>query len=306
MKVMSEEQTLIIDSLQENASLQVMPNPPLLTSHGSGWSSIHLAHFRQPTWELPKFYHLQHIVIIPMMRQTVTAEFCLDGHLHEVQYHPNDYLNNCIEVYPAALCSKICWDKEAEFTQFYLEPAFVSHVAHESIDPDQVEILFEPKISDPLMYHMCLTLRADLNVNERGNGFYADSIATALSAHLLRHYSTCKHKIREHEDGLSKYRLMQAIEYMNDHLDENVSLASIAAELHMSQYYFCRLFKQSTGMTPHQYLIQQRIERAKQLLRLPELTITQIAQECGFANPSHLAKYFRLHTGVSPQQFRKM
>jgi AraC family transcriptional regulator len=304
---MSEEQTLVIDSLQEDATLQVMPNPPLLTSSKSGWSSVHLAHFRQPAWELPKFYNLQHIVIIPCMRQTITAEFILDGRLQEMQYHPNDYLYNSIEIFPAELCSKICWDKEVEFTQFYLEPTFVSHIAHEAIDPDRVEIQFEPKISDPLIYQICLALRSDLENDGIGDRFYSDSMATALSAHLLRHYSTRKHKIREHEDGLSKYRLMQAIEYINDHLSvKKLSLASIATELHMSQFYFCRLFKQSTGMTPHQYLTQQRIERAKQLLRLPELTITRISEDCGFANQSHFAKYFRLRTGVSPQQFRKM
>jgi len=303
---MSQEQTLIIDSVQKDASLQVMPNPPLLTSHTSGWNNVHLAHFRQPAWELPQFHQLQHIVIIPMMRQTVTAEFGLEGRLHQVQYHPNDYLHSCIEIYPAVLCNKICWDKEVEFMHFYLEPAFVSHVAHEVIDPDRVEILFEPKKSDLLVYQICLALKADLDADGVGNGFYADSMATALAAHLLQHYSTHKHKLREHENGLSRYKLTQAIEYMSDRLSEKVSLALIATELHMSQYYFCRLFKQSTGMTPHQYLTRQRIERAKQLLKLPELTITWIAQECGFANQSHFAKYFRLRTGVSPQQFRKM
>ncbi len=302
---MSQEQTLIIDSVQKDASLQVMPNLPLLTSHASGWNNVHLAHFRQPAWELPQFYQLQHIIIVPLMRQTVTAEFVLDGRLYKVQYHPNDYLHSCVEIYPVAVCSKLCWDKEVEFIHFYLEPAFVSHIAHEVIDPDRVEILFEPKKSDLLIYQICLALKADLDADGVGNGFYADSMATALAAHLLQHYSTRKYKIREHENGLSRYKLTQAIEYMNDHLSENLSLASIAAELHMSQYYFCRLFKQSTGMTPHQYLTRQRIERAKQLLKLPELTVTRIAHECGFANQSHFAKYFRLRTGVSPQQFRK-
>ena len=131
-------------------------------------------------------------------------------------------------------------------------------------------------------------------------------MATALSAHLLRHYATRKHTLQEYEDGLSKYRLQQAIDYINEHLGENLSLAAIAAELDMSQYYFCRLFKQSTGMTPHQYLIQQRVERAKQLLKQPEQTVTSIAIECGFANQSHFAKQFRQHTGVTPKQFRKL
>lgn len=304
---MLERQPLAIDHLQNDATAPLMPNPHLLASHKPEWSNIHLAHSHQPTWELPEFCSLQHVIILMDLRQTVEVEFAEEGRLQKMQYHPNEYLNGCVEIFPANRCYKICWNNDIEFTHFYLEPAFVSSVAHEAIDPDRVEIRFEPKISDPLVYQICLALKADLEGDGTGDGFYADSMATALAAHLLRRYSTRKHKLREHEDGLSKYKLVQAIEYINDHLSENkLSLAAIAAELHMSQYYFCRLFKQATGMTPHQYLIQQRIEHAKQLLRLPELTITRIAIDCGFANQSHFAKYFRLHTGLSPQRFRKL
>jgi AraC family transcriptional regulator len=80
----------------------------------------------------------------------------------------------------------------------------------------------------------------------------------------------------------------------------------MANQLGMSQYYFCRLFKQSTGVSPHQFLLQQRVERAKQLLiKHPELTVTAIALRCGFSSQSHLAKHFRKHTGVNPNQFRR-
>ncbi len=73
----------------------------------------------------------------------------------------------------------------------------------------------------------------------------------------------------------------------------------------MSQYYFCRLFKQSTGISPYQYLMQQRIERGQQLLRRTDWTVTAIAMDCGFNNQSHFAKYFRHYVGTSPKQFRR-
>lgn len=302
---MLEEQALAIDHRRKDATLSVMPNPPLLTSQKSGWSSIHFAHFRQPALELPEFCSLQHIITAVVTHQTGEVEFALEGRLQRMQYYPSDYINGCVEIYPANQDCRICWDKEIEFTHFYLEPTFVSHVAHEAIDPDRVEILFEPKISDLLIYQICLALKADLDVDGSGTGFYADSMATTLSAHLLRHYSTRKHKLREYEDGLPKHKLQQAFDYINEHLGEDLSLIAIATELYMSQYYFCRLFKQSTGMTPHRYLIQQRVERAKQLLRQKEGAIAHVAMECGFANPSHFAKHFRQYTGVTPKEFRR-
>ncbi len=248
----------------------------------------------------------QHILVIPLGHQLVEVEWISEGRRRSTQFDANDYDRGHIQIFPAYVPHSGSWSKDVEFIHFYLEPIFISQIAYESINPDKVEFRLELKKADRLIHQLGLALKADLEVDGIGNGFYADSMATALAAHLLRHYSTRKYAFREYDDGLSQQRLSQAIEYMNDHLSENLSLASIAAELHMSQYYFCRLFKQSTGMTPHQYLIQQRIERAKQLLKLPELTITQIAQDCGFAHQSHFAKYFRLRTGASPQQFRRM
>jgi AraC family transcriptional regulator len=109
-----------------------------------------------------------------------------------------------------------------------------------------------------------------------------------------------------YEDGLSREKLAQAMEYIDVHLGEDLSLSAIANNLNMSQYYFCRLFKRSTGISPHQYLIQQRIERAKQLLKRPELTVTAVALQCGFSGQSHFAKHFRKQTGLTPQQFRHL
>jgi AraC family transcriptional regulator len=92
--------------------------------------------------------------------------------------------------------------------------------------------------------------------------------------------------------GLSKKKLKQAIEYIQAHLGEELSLSAIANTLGMSQYYFCHLFKRSTGLSPHQYLIQQRVERAKHLLAQTEQTIVSVAIERGFANRSHFARCF--------------
>lgn len=304
---MQEEQSLAvheIDCCKKDGTLPVMPNPPLMTSDKSGWNSVHFAHFHQPAWELPEFSTLQHTIIFTSLRQPLEIDFELGGRIQKLHYYPND--KNCIELFPANLPYKFRWHGEIIFTHFYLDPAFVSQVAHEAIDPDRVEILCKPRQTDPLIYNILQALKADLESDGNGDGFYADSLATAMSAHLLRHYAARKHQIREYEDGLSSYKLKQAIEYLNEHLGEKLSLEAIALELKISQYYFCRLFKQSLGISPHQYLIQQRVERAKQLLRHPELTVTHVAMECGFANHSHFAKYFRQRTGISPKQFRKI
>jgi AraC family transcriptional regulator len=105
---------------------------------------------------------------------------------------------------------------------------------------------------------------------------------------------------------------MQVLEYIHEHLDQNIKLADLAQLLGISQFHFSTLFKQAIGISPYQYLLQQRIERAKQLLKQTERfakgdakrTIMEIALECGFNSHSHLSKQFRRLTGITPTAYR--
>lgn len=106
--------------------------------------------------------------------------------------------------------------------------------------------------------------------------------------------------------GLSKRKLQQTLQYIHQNLSEDLSLQAIATHIGFSQYYFCRLFKESTGLTPYQYIIQQRIERAKQLLIQGEYSIVDVALQVGFANQSHFCQRFRRITGVSPRVYRRL
>jgi AraC family transcriptional regulator len=112
-------------------------------------------------------------------------------------------------------------------------------------------------------------------------------------------------KLELSQKGLRKTRLQKATDYINQHLSETITQSDIAIYLGISQCHFGRLFKQSMEMTVHAYLIQQRVKKAQRLLQETELSILVIAEQCGFANPSHLAKNFRKHTGMTPRQFRK-
>lgn len=138
-----------------------------------------------------------------------------------------------------------------------------------------------------------LALKRELATNSSNSIFYAESAATFLGVHLLKHYSTRKFALKDYQGGLPKYKLQQTIDYIQAHLTENISLEDLAAEAGMSRYYFCRLFKQSTGITPHQLLIKCRIDRAKHLLLRTKHPIAHIAVEVGFNSQSHFSKHFR-------------
>jgi AraC family transcriptional regulator len=104
--------------------------------------------------------------------------------------------------------------------------------------------------------------------------------------------------------GLTRLRLRRALDYIQANLDGDIHLDDLAAAVGLSPFHFARLFKVSTGSTPHQYLLQRRLEHAKELLRSPEASVSQVALESGFADQSHLTNVFRRFIGITPSQFR--
>jgi AraC family transcriptional regulator len=107
-----------------------------------------------------------------------------------------------------------------------------------------------------------------------------------------------------YEGGLPERQLLRILEYIDAHLSQDIKLADLAALLDMSQFHFSHMFKRSLGMAPYQYLLQQRIERAKQLLKKSDQSISDIAFLCGFNSHSHLSKQFRQLTGMTPTAYR--
>lgn len=105
--------------------------------------------------------------------------------------------------------------------------------------------------------------------------------------------------------GLSARALGVAIGYINDNLTENPSLEEIAGTVNLSPHHFSRLFKESVGLSPHRYLISQRVERARRLLEDTELTVADVAEACGFSHQQHLTRHFSRLVGVPPATYRR-
>ena len=178
----------------------------------------------------------------------------------------------------------------SELFCLYLDPAFMRKIAAEVVNVDSFELVPQFKLNDPLIYQIGLALKANLESQGVCDRLYIESMATAISAHLLQFYSVQKPKIKSYSDGLPAIRLRQVVEYINEHSAQNLRLMSMAKIVQLSPFYFSRLFKQSTGLTPHQYLLKCRIEKAKQLLRTSNLSIAAIATEIGFADQSHFTR----------------
>jgi len=189
----------------------------------------------------------------------------------------------------------------------WLAPALIRYSAAVAgeIRPERVEILDNFGTRDPQIEQLGMSLLSELECEGFGGRLYVESLASALAVHLLRRYSTAGAAVRPTATVLSSFKLRRATEYMNDNLGKGVALSEIAGALAMSPYHFARVFKQTTGIAPHRYLIERRVEYAKSLLRETGLSITEIAHRVGCTNQSHFSVLFHRATAMTPSMFRQ-
>ncbi|HEY3464719.1 MAG TPA: AraC family transcriptional regulator [Amycolatopsis sp.] len=130
---------------------------------------------------------------------------------------------------------------------------------------------------------------------------YAETAAAFLTTHLLtRHGRLRTGRSPAREDA----RMRAAVAFLRERLAEPVTLADVAAEVHLSVYHLVRVFRAATGETPHRFLTALRVDEAKRLLRETDLPLERIAPRCGFATPGALSAAFLRHTGTRPSAYR--
>lgn len=298
---MSETQPLTVDFAQENEVLQILPRPSLRSSATLGWNGIYVQQHQQPAWETPEYAHTRHMLLIHSPDVTIQAERSFDGRKQQEQFGGG----NNIVIVPATVLHQANWNQESPFSLIFVEPDHLIQVARESVTTNRVQLTAHNAMHDPFVNQIGQLLTTELETNQLHSRLFVDSLTTALSIHLLRHYSNWQQPLREDSHGLPHRKLQQAIAYINENLTADLTIREIANELEMSQYYFSRLFKQSTGVSPYQYLMQQRIERARYLLRTTPLSVAAIAAQIGFSNQNQLTVQFRKFTGTTPSGYRK-
>ncbi|MGL6338207.1 MAG: helix-turn-helix domain-containing protein [Waterburya sp.] len=155
-----------------------------------------------------------------------------------------------------------------------------------------------------IIYQIGVALKAALFKHSDRSRLYAETLVNTLILHLLEHYTTIRPNLRECVAGkLPQYKLQQVIDYIDAYLDRDLSLQELSNLVQMSPHYFSTLFKQSTGTTPHQYVIRCRIQRAKCLMAQAKLSLAEIATQVGFVDQSHLHRHFKRLMGVTPKIF---
>lgn len=178
------------------------------------------------------------------------------------------------------------------------------------LDPDRARVEPHCSVRDARIEHIAWALEAESRAGFPSGALYTEALGTALAVHLLSHY-------RQGASGgaprggpkpgraLSRAELARVTEHVEAHLSEELSLSRLARVAGVSPSHFKSLFKHTTGLPPHTYVIRRRVERARALLEQRELPTSQIALEVGFSHQSHLARWMRRLLGVTPSELRR-
>ena len=169
------------------------------------------------------------------------------------------------------------------------------------------EIVFRaPKAEDPDITATARMIAGEASAAQVGQGAMLDALVRQLGVHLLRNHIAVRRspQIEISRVGPVDRRIRLAIEFIHDNYSRDLALEEIAAAAYLSEYHFARLFKQISGVTPHVYLANLRIERARQLLLETPAPISEVAAAVGYQSQSHFTRVFRAVTGLTPRAYR--
>ncbi len=184
-----------------------------------------------------------------------------------------------------------------------VEPFLVALEARYPGCADRVEVV-DYFGRDEILWPICLTCAELLAARVPGKSPRVAALTQLFAAHLVEKYTNTVEQKPVHRGGMPIHQLRKVEDYLTAHLAEDVSIEGLAELVDLSPSHFAHVFKQTTGMTPLQFITRQRVTRAQQLIRETSRSLIDVGLEVGYTSPSHFAQVFRRVVGVTPTAFR--
>lgn len=272
---------------------------PMIFQKSAEWEGVKVVHYRLEPGQVPSRTHNTHEVFVPLAGSVTIEGNGEDGAPARRHRKVGD-----ISVTPAGIRYSAHWEEELEsltvsLTEDFLKRTTIDFEAHRN-----ARIVLSCGPQDSLVRSIALALADEVDSQQPAGKLYAESLVNALAVHLLRHYSTDSLIPDLQFGGLPAHKLRRVNEFVQENLERDLSLAEIAQAAELSPFHFARSFKQTTGLTPIQFLTQRRVEQAKQLLVRDELPLVEIGLRVGFKNQSHFTTLFRRLTTMTPKAYR--
>ena len=273
---------------------------PLLSSVDLPWQGIRVEQIHLEAGSLPAQYRQHHLLMIYQVPLPYVVRHQTGGRVNEWIYQTGD-----LGLYPGGDCStNLSWTTPSNNLYLTVNDDYLQQLVSREPALSQFALRERLKFHDPLLSQLGQQLVvATANRHSLGR-LYAESLINALCFQLLEHHATYQRN-RRSGPRLPASVLARIDTYLEAHTESSVTLAELAELANLSVFHFARLFKQSVGISPYQYVLQGKIRRAKYLLRQDGAPINAISDALGFGSLNSFVAAFRRVVGCTPQQFQR-
>lgn len=288
-----------------------LPTSPVLSSREAGWQHLMLRTYHEPSDLEETFFPGGpdiYLVLVTSGRVLV-EERKLYGPWRQYAIQAGDWYLSPAGGEPYALRWKSQTDEPLHTLHLHLNCELFTRTVQQLVDRDPLRMVIEERtgFQDGLLHQLALALQMELQFPGSGSlgNLYTETTAQLLLAHLLRHYVTNTAPLHDFNGKLSSLQMRRLTTFIQEHLHQKLSLEMLAQQVDFSPYHFARLFRQTTGESPHQFILRQRISTAERLLVETTFPLAQVASAVGIPNQSHFTQLFKRHVGVTPLVYRQ-
>jgi len=278
---------------------EIYAQPALVTSETLAWQGVRVERHQLGAMELPPHYHEHHLLLLHQMPDPIRVHRKKGSHVQQGLLRQGD-----LGLYPSGEYDRVAWDGFADTIHVHVDNRYLETLAHQNLDRVRFNLEDRFQFNDALLYQLGQQLLVAVGTQHTLGLLYIESLTNALCYHLIENYAT--HERRPAPDRRLPDSVLNRIDaYLEVHADELVTLKALADLAHLSVFHFTRLFRQTTGVTPYQYVIRWKIRRALQMLKADEASIAVISDALGFASPGHFSAAFKRAVGMSPRAFQQ-
>ena len=287
-----------IEVLENDRAVPLVEKAPLLSSAHIPWQGVLLEEHSTRTQETsPR--HIRAVLLALNTGASIRQEWRRDGKPHTTLTSTGS-----VHLLTPGPERSLAHHDPLDCIVLSIEPSYIHRALEDSRGSESIELIERYALEDSQIERLTRALHAETKAGAPTGRLFGQSIAAALAVYLAQRYSSSPLALHHYRGGMPGTRLNRVLEYIAAKLHEELSLAALAEIAGMDIYYFSRLFKQSTGVSPHRYVLQQRIRRAQHFLRTSDMTILEASVRTGFVDQGHFTKVFRHFVGLSPTKYR--
>lgn len=271
--------------------------PPLVTSAPLTWPGIRVEQYHLGAMTLPAHHHHHHLVLLYQVDTPLFVERHGGVHVQQEVYQTGD-----LGLYPGGEYGKITWTTASHNIYLTVDHHHLEQVARQGLDLAYFTLKERTKFADPLLTQLGRQLLTMAGGQHALGPLYAESLIQTLCYHLIEYHGAYERRLAP-AGKLSAAVLARLETYLEAHLSTPVTLEQLADLANLSVFHFARCFKHTTGIAPYRYVLNRKMQRAQQLLRLAGASVTHVSEALGFATLASFSAAFKRATGQGPQAF---